>query len=135
MFKKILTPFLAAAALAMAAQTATALDAKLELVAQGLNAPLLLVSPPDGTKRRFILEQSGLIKIMQPDGEINGEPFLNIRGKLIDLLSDFGKQLWYEHTNTVSEMRVSADDPDVADHNYERIISEIDWPQFNHNGH
>ncbi len=32
-------------------------------------------------------------------------------------------------------MRVSKDDPDKADHNYERIDTAIDWPQFNHNGH
>jgi glucose/arabinose dehydrogenase len=169
MLKKLTAPVLAGAILAFGMQSASALDVKLELVAEGVNAPLLLLSPPDGTKRRFILEQSGLIKIMQPDGSINGEPFLNVRGKLVDLLADFdeqgllgmafhpdyknngkfyvayskplrgradlGKQLWYAHTNTVVEMRVSADDPDVADHQYERTITEIDWPQFNHNGH
>ena len=36
---------------------AFALDVKLEAVAEGLTAPMMLVSPPDGTKRRFIVEQ------------------------------------------------------------------------------
>ena len=30
---------------------------------------------------------------------------------------------------------VSKDDPNKADENVETIISSIDWPQFNHNGH
>ena len=30
---------------------------------------------------------------------------------------------------------VSKDNPNKADPNYERVISQIDWPQFNHNGH
>jgi hypothetical protein len=32
-------------------------------------------------------------------------------------------------------MSVSADDPDKADESSFRIVSSIDWPQFNHNGH
>lgn len=141
----------------------------LELVAEGLTAPLLLISPPDGTKRRFIIEQIGLIKILMPDGKVLDEPFLNIRHKIVPLLSDFdeegllglafhpdfknngkfyiaysgylrgeadlGKQLWYAHTNYVAEYRVSKDNPNKADPFSERIITQIDWPQFNHNGH
>ncbi len=141
----------------------------LELVAEGLTAPLLLISPPDGTKRRFIIEQIGLIKILMPDGKLLDEPFLNIRHKIVPLLSDFdeqgllglafhpdfknngkfyiaysgylrgdadlGKQLWYAHTNYVAEYRVSKDNPNKADPFSERIITQIDWPQFNHNGH
>jgi hypothetical protein len=42
---------------------------------------------------------------------------------------------WWDHTNVVAEYRVSEDDPDVADMRTERIITSIDWPQFNHNGH
>ena len=32
-------------------------------------------------------------------------------------------------------VQVSKDDPNKADANSERIVSQIDWPQFNHNGH
>ena len=45
------------------------------------------------------------------------------------------KKLWWSHTNTVSEMTVSKDNPNKANANSEKIISQIDWPQFNHNGH
>ncbi len=45
------------------------------------------------------------------------------------------RRLWWSHTNLVSEFQVSKADPNKADPTTERIISQIDWPQFNHNGH
>jgi hypothetical protein len=42
---------------------------------------------------------------------------------------------YWDHTNVVAEYTVSEDNPDQADASSERIISSIDWPQFNHNGH
>jgi glucose/arabinose dehydrogenase len=140
----------------------------LQPVADGLTAPMQLISPPDGTKRRFIVEQIGLIKILMPDGKVLDEPFLNIRHKIVRQIPDFdergllsmafhpdyrsngrfyvaysgplrgdadlGKKLWYSHTNYVSEFKVSKD-ANKANVLSERIISQIDWPQFNHNGH
>jgi glucose/arabinose dehydrogenase len=140
----------------------------LQPVADGLTAPLQLLSPPDGTNRRFIVEQIGLIKILMPDGKVLDEPFLNIRHKIVRQIPDFdergllslafhpdyrsngrfyvaysgplrgdadlGKKLWYSHTNYVSEFKVSKD-ANKANVLSERIISQIDWPQFNHNGH
>lgn len=142
---------------------------KLETVAEGLTAPLILVSPPDGTKRRFIVEQIGLIRIVTPDGKLLDEPFLNIRHKAVTLGSDFDERgllslafhpdfknngkfyvaysgrvrgdstldvrLWYSHTNYVAEYRVSKNNPNKADPFTERILTQLDWPQFNHNGH
>jgi len=49
--------------------------------------------------------------------------------------SDLAVLFWWDHTNVVAEYTVSADDPDLADRGSERRISELDWPQFNHNGH
>ena len=148
---------------------AAEITVKLELAAEGLTAPMLLISPPDDTKRRFIVEQIGLIKILMPDGKILPEPFLNIRQKLVPLLSDFDEQgllslafhpdfksngkfyiaysgpvrgdatldkhLWYAHTNYVAEYKVSKENPNKADTLSERVVTRIDWPQFNHNGH
>ena len=40
----------------------------------------------------------------------------------------------FDSENHVSEFRVSADDPNQADPDSERLLVEIDKPQFNHNG-
>jgi len=151
-----------------AMSTASALDIKLEVVASGLTHPMAMVSPP-GDDRKFIVEQTGTIKILGADGKLMDGDFLNIKHKLPPLKwefdeegllglafppdfkksgkfyiaytaqlrgdADLGKQLWYAHTNVVAEYRVSKDDPNKADQNYERIVTAIDWPQFNHNGH
>lgn len=76
-------------------QASWALDAKLEAVADGLTAPMMLVSPPDGTKRRFIVEQIGVIRILTPDGKLLDEPFLNIRHKIAPLFADFDEEGLY----------------------------------------
>jgi glucose/arabinose dehydrogenase len=152
-----------------ASPTSAELTVNLQVVAEGLTAPVALVSPPDGTKRRFIVEQIGVIKILMPDGKILDEPFLNIRHRVVRLHTDFDergllslafhpdyknngrffvaysglipgdatldKVVFYDHTNYVVEYRVSKTDPNKADAATERIVSRIDWPQFNHNGH
>ena len=38
-----------------------------ELVADGLVAPLDLVFAPDGSGRRFIVDQTGLVLVLTPD--------------------------------------------------------------------
>ncbi len=52
-----------------------------------------------------------------------------MRGNALD------KKLWWSHTNVVSEFQVSKADPNKADAGVERVVNELDWPQFNHNGH
>jgi len=80
-------------------------------------------------------DERGLLGLaFHPNFSENGKFYLAYSGKL-NFQADLGKMLWYSHTNYVSEFTVSADDPYVADLNSERIISAIDWPQFNHNGH
>ena len=64
----------------------------LQVAADGLTAPLNLVTPPDGTKRRFITEQIGVIRILMPDGKILDEPFLNIRHRIPKLHPDFDER-------------------------------------------
>jgi glucose/arabinose dehydrogenase len=143
-------------------------DVELEEVASGLTAPMAMVQPP-GDDRRFIVQQPGSIKILTADGELLGEPFLDITQKIMGLFPIFdergllglafhpdfanngkfyvayttylnphgdpGKYLWWDHTNVVAEYTVSDDDPDTANPYSERILTAIDWPQFNHNGH
>ena len=141
---------------------------KLEPYVTGVNAPLAMVQPP-GDSRKFVIEQWGRVRIIDGDGKLLPEPFLDIRNRITPLWHDFdekgllgiafhpefaqngkfyvaystptnyeadlAKKFWWSHTNVVAEYAVSADDPNRADENSIRIISSIDWPQFNHNGH
>lgn len=147
--------------------SAFALDATLTIVATGLNSPVELVTVPDGTNRRFIAEQTGKIKVLMPNGEMQSTPFLDISSRLVKLIKafdergllglafhpdyanngkfyvyysrsyrggDLGFTLFGNHTSNISEFRVSKNNPNVADPASERVILQIDQPQFNHNG-
>jgi len=140
---------------------------KLEPYVTGVNAPLAMVQPA-GDDRKFVIEQFGRVRVIDKDGKLEAEPFIDIRNKLPTLWSDFdergllgmafhpdfanngkfylaystpinfqldlAKEFWWDHTNVVAEYQVSGD-ANVADTSQTRIITTIDWPQFNHNGH
>jgi len=80
-------------------------------------------------------DERGLLGIaFHPDFQENGKFYVSYSGHL-DFDADLGKEFWWDHTNTVAEFTMSADDPNVADPNSIRILTATDWPQFNHNGH
>lgn len=147
---------------------AEAVKIKLEPYVTGVNAPLAMVQP-DGDDRKFVIEQFGRVRIINADGELEAEPFLDIRNLIVTQWSDFdergllgltfhpdfanngkfyvaysghldfdadlGKEFWWSHTNTVAEFTVSEGDANKANPASMRVITAIDWPQFNHNGH
>jgi glucose/arabinose dehydrogenase len=138
---------LAAAGL-LAAPAGAQVKIKLEEVASGLTHPLALVSIPDGSGRKAVIEQHGQVRIIDARGRLLPEPFLNIQSKLVHLEPFFDEQgllgiafhpnyrengkfyiaysaplrgdaplerkLWWAHTNTISEMTVSKDNPNKA---------------------
>ena len=134
----------------------------LELIAEGLVAPMGFVSAGDG--RMFIVEQTGLIRVMQADGTILKEPFFDIGGRMVPIsprydergllglsfhpqFSENGRLFvmysappresapeGWDCTNRISEFRVSQEDPDKVDMSSERVLIEVDKPQGNHNG-
>ena len=75
---------LTAITIALGANTATALDVKVEAFATGLQSPVDLKEAPDGTGRIFIMEQTGAIRVVDADGTMRAEPFLDLRAKIID---------------------------------------------------
>ena len=80
-------------------------------------------------------DERGLLGLaFHPDFKQNGRFYISYAA-ILDFQGNLGKEFWWDHTNVVAEYRVSADDPNVADPKSGRIISSIDWPQFNHNGH
>lgn len=56
---------------------------QLERIAAGLEHPTSLVAAPDNSSRFFVTEQRGLIKIIEPDGSIAEEPFLDVRNRMV----------------------------------------------------
>jgi glucose/arabinose dehydrogenase len=162
----ILIALCAATALAFGATTAQAQGAAVgvRVVADGLTSPVTLVPAPDGSGRRFIVDQAGTIRVLTADGTLLAQPFLDLRSRIVPLMPDFdergvlglafhpgyasngrffvyysaplrpGAPAGYDHTATFAEFRVSAADPNRADPASERILLQIDKPQFNHNG-
>ncbi len=138
----------------------------LEEVASGLTAPVYLDAPEDGSGRLFVVELTGRIRVIDSDGEMLEEPFLDLSDRIITPspnwdergllgmafhpdfaetgrffvyysapLRERGPEGW-NHTSHVSEFRLSEVDANVADPDSERLVMQIDQPQFSHNaGH
>jgi glucose/arabinose dehydrogenase len=141
-------------------------DLTVRLVTEGLSAPIFLVAPADGSGRRFVGDQVGLVYALTPDDQRLPTPFLDLRERMPDLLRAFDERgLWSlafdpkfaesgrffvtysakrrpdspfagstAYTWRLSEFRVSAADPNVADAASERVLLEIDWANRKHNG-
>jgi glucose/arabinose dehydrogenase len=146
------------------AQEADSPAVGLRLVADGFTSPVALVEAPDGSGRRFVVDQAGVIRILTAGGNLVPEPFLDLRSRIVPLMPAFdergvlglafhpgyagngrlfvyysaplraGAPAGYDHTARVSEFRVSAENANRADPASERIVLEVDKPQFNHNG-
>jgi len=67
-------------------------DVALELVADGLNAPVFLVAPPDGSGRRIVGDQTGTAYLLEADGRLRETPFLDLRDQLTPLLQAFDER-------------------------------------------
>jgi glucose/arabinose dehydrogenase len=121
---------------------------RLEVVAQGLDRPLDLVSPP-GDARLFVVEQGGEVRVIR-DGHLLPVPFLDLRAKvraggergLLSLAFHpryAANGLCYvnytdrEGDTRVERYRVSSD-PDRADPGSGHLVVHIAQPHANHNG-
>lgn len=121
------------------------------------SAPVALVEAPDG--RLFVADQVGLVRIVDQEGVLE-EPLVDLRERLVALdpvedergllglalHPDFeengrvfvyysaplrtGAPPGYDHTNVLSELTVTANDPLAT----ERVLLRMDHPYPNHNG-
>jgi glucose/arabinose dehydrogenase len=116
----------------------------------GLEAPVYMTVPDDGSGRFFFVEQAGRIRIYQ-NGQLNEQPFLDIRQE-VSLASERGllglafhpnyTQNGYFYVNytdrngntVIARFQVSAQDPDRADPQSEMHLLEVNQPYANHNG-
>lgn len=144
------------------AETATPDSVFTQLIAEDFVSPVYLTQPSND-ERLFVVDQTGQIYIIKW-GQKLASPFLDIKSKLVQLKREHeergllglafhpeytknGKFYVYysaplrtsapggwDCTSTISEFRVSASSPDLADTASERILLQIDKPQDNHNG-
>ena len=132
----------------------------LDLIAEGLSNPLTVVEAPDGSGRLFIVEQPGFIRVLMPDGELQEEPFLDVRDRMVDLNQGYDERGLlglafhpqfasngrffvyyiapprlpdYNNTSVVSEFQVQPGAGEAEPTFVREIISE-DQPQLNHEG-
>jgi len=121
----------------------------LEEFATGLTSPVEITNANDS--RLFVVQQNGIIKIIQPNGTINTTNFLNISSKIVfggerGLLGlAFHPQyatngyffVYYNNSAgniIVARYSVSSTDSNVADPASEKILLNIPKPFDNHNG-
>jgi glucose/arabinose dehydrogenase len=132
-------------------QKAFAALIQLEPFLAGLSDPLYLTSAKDGTRRLFIVERPGRIKVLQP-GATTPTVFLDIRSKVLSTSTEQGllglsfhpdyemnRRFFVNYTRqtdgatVIAEYLTSASDPDIADPG-ESVLLVIPQPFTNHNG-
>jgi glucose/arabinose dehydrogenase/plastocyanin len=139
-------------------------EIELELIADGFTSPVYLTTAPDDSGRLFVVDQVGQVHIIDQDGNLLNEPFLDISEQLVELQNGFDERgllglafhpeyvengrlfVYYSaplresapqgwnHTSHISEFMVMEDDENQVDPESERILLQVDQPQFNHDG-
>lgn len=127
----------------------SAQEVSIELLKDGFNSPVNLQNA--GDDRLFVVEQNGIIKILNLDGTVNTDPFLDIssevsccgeRGLLgLAFHPDYENNGYFfvNYTDTngntkVSRFTVSTSNADIADPASELPIINYNQPFSNHNG-
>ncbi len=123
-------------------------------VAAGLQNPVNIAIPPDGSGRLFVVAVDGAISVINPDGSVNPEPFLDLSSTValrpgqqgllgLAFHPDYAangrfyvafNNLFRNGALSISEFRVSDDDPAKADVKTERPLLVIEKPYPQHNG-
>ncbi len=136
---------------------------ELEMVAEGLTAPIDLADPDDGSGRLFVVEQQGIVRVLTSDGQFSEEPLLDLRPHLLELKNDFeergllgfalhpdftangrvyvsyaaplrdGAPKSWNYTRRISELTLEPN-ADRIGLGTERTLIELDWPSRKHNG-
>ncbi|HEX9893587.1 MAG TPA: PQQ-dependent sugar dehydrogenase [Gemmatimonadales bacterium] len=122
---------------------------QLQVVATGLQFPLLLTAPLTDLTRLFVVEKRGVIRIIR-NGQLLPTPFLDIRQKVSTGSEQGLLGLTFHpsystngvfvinYTDTqgdtrIASLKVSAN-PDIADPASEEVFLFVDQPFDNHNG-
>jgi glucose/arabinose dehydrogenase len=117
----------------------------------GFTQPTNIVAPDDGSRRLFVTERPGVIRVVR-DGVLLASPALDITGRVgsssneLGLLGlafppEFAKKgyayIYFTDTSNTSQfyrIRVSPSNPDVFDPSTMKLILSVSQPFANHNG-
>lgn len=135
----------------------------LKLVAEGLVSPSILIPLADGSGRNLVADQVGTVQILGKDGILTETLFLDLRERMVKLRNGFDERgllglalhpgfrqngklyVFYsaprresapadwDCTSHLSEFKISEKNREQVDLKSERILLEIDKPDFNHN--
>ena len=127
-------------------------------VASGLRNPLAAVHAGDGSGRLFIVEQIGVVRVLDGARNLLPQPFLDISSDVLTTSRKGDERgllglafhpnysvngLFYvyystvlnnAHHSTVSEFRVNDSNVNIADASSERVLLTLEQPRSNHNG-
>jgi glucose/arabinose dehydrogenase len=136
----------------------------LQYIAGGFVSPMMMVPVNDGSGRMFVVDQIGVVWIVQPNDTVLSEPFLDIRDRMVALSPSYderglfslafhpeyisngrlfvyysaplrtGAPSGWSCTNRLSEFLVTPGNPNRVDMGSEQILLEVDKPSMNHNG-
>jgi glucose/arabinose dehydrogenase len=67
------------------------LTIELQSVAEGLTAPLGLISPDDQSGRTFVYDQSGVVQLLE-QGSVAPTPFLDVHDRLVPLMPGYDER-------------------------------------------
>jgi glucose/arabinose dehydrogenase/plastocyanin len=132
-------------------------EIQLVKVASGFSDPVNIAFPNDGTGRIFVVERAGMIRILNANGSLREEPFLDLSDQVTRPGFGGGEQgllglafhpdyatngrfyVDYNARNAnndvfITEFQVSEDDPNQADPNSERLLLRIERPFHTHSG-
>jgi glucose/arabinose dehydrogenase len=117
-------------------------------VADGLEAPVAVAHAGDGSGRLYVVEQAGRVRVLEPDGSLRAEPYLDIservgsggeRGLLgLAFHPEFPQddRLFVNYTETDGDTVIASfrGDAESADPGSEEALIRVDQPFPNHNG-
>ncbi len=135
-------------------------NVSLKVVAQNLISPVCMVAANDGSGRKFVVEQRGIIYILDKNNQLLSSPFLDLKDKITKLSSNYDERgllgmalhpdfkkngrffVYYsstlpqnknDHIAVLSEFKADPTNPNKS-FLEETVILTIPQPEWNHNG-
>ena len=144
--------------------SAQAQKLELKLLASDLTAPIHLEELPDNSGRFLVVQQDGLVKLMHAEGQMQAEPVMDLRSRMLPVANDFEERGLlgfalhpqfakngrffvsyssplrdsapqnWNYTRRISEFTATLGNTVSVDLHTERVLISLDWPSRKHNG-